>query len=101
MPMQPQSAARNRYVTFRGIDFDENMRVVLSHLRRYTDGPAKNNPLWQRFWDRLTALEAGDVEQADKLLLLHSHTYYLVELFEEHNDEAALRDLSKLETECF
>ena len=38
---------------------------------------------------------------ADTLLLLHSHTYFMVELFEDHEDEAALAALLKLEEECF
>jgi len=50
---------------------------------------------------RLQQCEAGESGTADKLLLLHSHVYYMVELFEEHDDAEALSALKKLEEECF
>lgn len=91
----------DRYVSFRGIDFECNMQAVLGHLARYMAGPAAGNPFWLRFMSRLEAAEQGATAIADKLLLLHSHVYYFVELFEEHDDAAALADLHKLERECF
>lgn len=90
-----------RYVSFRGIDFDGNMAAVMGHLRRYIDDPETSNKLWDRFKDRLAQAEAGGTPVADKLLLLHSHVYYMVELFEDHDDEEALAALRKLEEECF
>ena len=91
----------DRYLTFQGIDFDGNMKRVLAHLFRYIDEPAHANAFWDRFRARLAAAEAGDAAICDKLLLLHSHVYYMVELFEEHDDARALADLKKLEEECF
>lgn len=93
--------APDRYLTFQGIDFEGNMKVVLTHLFRYIDDPAYGNAFWDRFKARLTAAETGGATVCDKLLLLHSHVYYMVELFEEHEDEAALTDLKRLEEECF
>jgi N(2)-fixation sustaining protein CowN len=91
----------DRYVSFSGIDVEANMRAVLNHLFRYIDNPEFGNPLWERFKQRLAKAEADDIAAADRLLLLHSHTYYIAELFEEHGDEAALAALAKLEKECF
>ncbi len=91
----------DRYLTFQGIDFEGNMKTVLRHLSRYIDDPAQGNAFWDRFKARLAAAEAGSATICDKLLLLHSHVYYMVELFEEHDDEAALTDLKRLEEECF
>lgn len=91
----------DRYLTFRGIDFEGNMKVVLGHLFRYLDDPACTNAFWERFRQRLAAVESGGAAICDKLLLLHAHVYYMVELFEDHDDEAALADLKKLEEECF
>lgn len=91
----------DRYVSFSGIDFDANMRAVLGHLRRYIDDPKLTNPFWERFKLRFAKAEADDVPAADRLLLLHSHVYYIAELFEDHDDEAALTALAKLEQECF
>jgi len=90
-----------RYTSFSNIDFDGNMAVVLGHLRRYIDDPAKTNAFWERFKQRLAKAESDQVPVADKLLLMHSHVYYMVELFEDHDDEEALAALKKLEVECF
>jgi hypothetical protein len=90
-----------RYVSFATIDFEGNMQAVLDHLGRYVDDPDITNAFWQRFKQRMEQAEADKVPVADKLLLLHSHVYYMVELFEEHDDAAALAALSKLEEECF
>jgi hypothetical protein len=95
------TTAADRYVTFRGIDFDGNMAIVLGHLRRYIDDPAKGNAFWDRFKLRLAEAEAGSAAIADRLLLLHSHVYYMADLFEENDDEAALADLKRLEEQCF
>lgn len=91
----------DRYLTFQGIDFEGNMRRVLAHLYRYIDDPAHANAFWDRFKARLGAAEAGAAAICDKLLLLHSHVYYMVDLFEEQEDEIALADLKRLEEECF
>ncbi|WP_245593358.1 N(2)-fixation sustaining protein CowN [Azospirillum halopraeferens] len=89
-----------RYTSFASIDFDGNMDAVLRHLRRYIDDPATTNAFWERFKQRLAQARAGGAP-ADALLLMHSHVYYMVELFEEHEDEEALAALRKLEEECF
>jgi hypothetical protein len=97
-----ESAANpDRYISFRGIDFDGNMEVVLGHLYRHIDDPAKNNALWDRFRQRLALAESSATATTDKLLLLHSHVYYMVELFEDHDDDVAMEALKKLEEECF
>lgn len=77
------------------------MRAVLQHLMRYIDDPAHTNPFWDRFKARLAKAEADDVPVADKLLLMHAHVYYMAELFEEVEDEAAIAALARLEQECF
>lgn len=91
----------DRYVSFTNIDVDGNMQAVLRHLRRYIDDPATSNPFWDRFKQRLEDAEAEALPAADKLLLLHAHTYYMAELFEDYDDEEALQALVKLEEECF
>jgi hypothetical protein len=93
--------AADRYVSFRGIDFEANMQAVLAHLTRYTDDATFANPFWDRFKLRLAAIEAGSGAITDKLLLMHAHVYYMVELFEENDDSQALDTLRKLEEECF
>ncbi len=101
-PSKPAGAsAPDRYVSFLDIDFEGNIAAVMIHLRRYIDGPDKGNAFWDRFKQRLLHCEAGEAGVADTLLLLHSHVYYMVELFEDHGDEEALTALKKLEEECF
>jgi N(2)-fixation sustaining protein CowN len=95
------ASAPDRYVSFRDIDFEGNIAAVLGHLRRHIDDPAKGNAFWDRFKQRLAKCEGGEAGVADTLLLLHSHVYYMVELFEEHDDAEALAALKKLEEECF
>lgn len=90
-----------RYQSFVTIDFEGNMRAVLHHLQRHLDDSAVTNPFWQRFMDRLQKAEAESLPVTDKLLLMHSHVYYMLELFEDREDEAALAALRKLEEECF
>jgi hypothetical protein len=77
-------SSADRYVSFRGIDFEGNMQAVLGHLRCYSDDPAKGNAFWDRFKVRLAEAEMGAASIADNLLLMHSYTYYMVDLFEEH-----------------
>jgi len=95
------AAERDRYVTFRGIDFDGNMAAVMEHLNRYIDNPETGNAFWDRFKERLAEAGASATPRADQLLLLHSHVYYMQELFEDHDDEDALAALKVLEEECF
>ncbi|BAF90274.1 conserved hypothetical protein [Azorhizobium caulinodans ORS 571] len=101
MNLLTTTPAGDRYVTFNGIDFEGNMARVLAHLRRYIDDPRTGNAFWDRFKARLAAAESGGNAFQDKLLLLHSHVYYMGDLFEDQEDEAALADLRKLEEECF
>jgi hypothetical protein len=103
MTSSPPSAEStvDRYVSFRGIDFESNMQAVLGHLSRYIDDPSNCNAFWERFKFRLAQAEARATSAADKLLLMHSHTYYMVDLFEEHEDVEALAALKKLEEQCF
>lgn len=102
MTLSPtQLAAPDRYVTFLDIDFEGNMTRVLGHLRRHIGEGAAQNPFWVRFEHRLAAIEAGEGAITDKLLLLHSHVYYMVELFEDADDDQALIDLKILEEQCF
>lgn len=90
----------DRYITYSGIDCEGNAKVVVERVLAITADPAKSNPLWERFKVRLQ--EAGKVgaRKADELCLACSHTYYMEELFLEHDDTIGLEALSRLEDEC-
>ena len=96
-----QAAPGDRYVSFAGIDFEGNMARVLAHLTRYIKDPVWANAFWDRFSQRLEVACTSRAPVADRLLLMHSHVYYMAELFEEADDEQALADLQQLERECF
>lgn len=87
----------DRYVTFKGIDGDGNASRLVAMLRRHIDDPAKSNPFWEKFKDKLAEANGGRV--LDELLLVHSYINNISELFEEHDDHEALALLRQVETE--
>ncbi|HXP96836.1 MAG TPA: N(2)-fixation sustaining protein CowN [Telmatospirillum sp.] len=89
-----------RYVTFRGIDCAGNAAKVLLHVNAIISDPAKSNPFWDRFKDRIKAADDARNRVTDELCLLCSHTYFIEELFEEHGDQDGLRHLKRFEEEC-
>lgn len=93
-------AAPDRYVSFKGINCDDNAGRLIAAIRRHIDDPAKTNPFWERFKERLAAADAVRARTADGLCLLCAHVCYIDELFEEHDDAAGLALLRKLEDEC-
>ncbi|TBW40754.1 N(2)-fixation sustaining protein CowN [Siculibacillus lacustris] len=101
MSVPSPAAAPDRYVSFRGIDFEANMTAVLGHLRRLVAVDGVPDPFWQRFEERLAAADAGTTSIADRLLLMHSHVTYMSDLFEDRDDAEAIAALAKLERECF
>jgi N(2)-fixation sustaining protein CowN len=96
MPQKSCSAA-DRYVSFKGIDFDGNVGRVLAHLARCRTEDPDNRLI--AYLDRQRSSRQG--ARRDDLLLLHSLVNPVRDLFEARGDEAALRDLDRLERECF
>jgi hypothetical protein len=90
-------AVADRYVSFKGIDYDGNVRRVLHHLARHRAGDPANRLI--AYIDRQRGSQQG--ARRDDLLLLHSLVNPIRELFEADTDEAALSDLDRLERECF
>lgn len=92
----------DRYVTFRGIDGDGNARRLVAMLRQHIDDPAKSNPFWERFKEKLAmagSAEANGGRVLDELFLVHSYINNIRELFEEHDDLEALELLHQVEAE--
>lgn len=92
----------DRYVTFRGIDGDGNARRLVAMLRRHIDDPAKSNPFWEKFKEKLAtagSAEANGGRVLDELFLVHSYINNISELFEEYDDREALALLRQVETE--
>lgn len=92
----------DRYVTFKGIDGDGNSRRLMAMLRRHIDDPARTNPFWEKFKEKLTQAESPDAgagRRLDELFLIHSYINNLYELFEEYEDTEALALLRQIEAE--
>lgn len=92
----------DRYVTFNGIDGDGNARRLVNMLRRHIDDPAKTNPFWERFKEKLAmagSAAANNGRILDDLFLVHSYINNIRELFEEYEDYAALELLHQVEAE--
>jgi N(2)-fixation sustaining protein CowN len=87
----------DRYITFKGLDCDENARVVMDCIDKQLASPGHSN----EFWDYFNKKRAGNsVSKPDDLFLIHSNINQVRELFETWNDEESMELLIKLEEEC-
>jgi N(2)-fixation sustaining protein CowN len=94
--------ATDRYITFKGINGDANAGLVLNLLRSYIDCQEYSNAFWERFKDKLAqtnVTETSNIGRMDKLLLVHCYLNDIREFFEQHDDQAALTLLQKVEEE--
>jgi len=92
----------DRYVSFIGINGDENSRVLMGMLRRHIDDSEKTNAFWERFKEKLDSVGAPDKTSGrclDELFLIHSYINNIRELFETYGDRAALELLEQIEEE--
>jgi len=98
----PDKTKTDRYVTFRGIDGDGNAKRLMEMLRRHIDDPAKTNPFWEKFKEKLALAASPETNHGrhlDELFLVHSYINNLYELFEEYEDHEALALLRRIEIE--
>jgi len=86
----------DRYLTFKGIDFDGQANRMLERIESHTRNV--DNLFWTYFYKRRNATNGA---RCDDLLLLASFVNQIRELFEEHDDEISLAWLDQLENECF
>lgn len=91
------SDARDRYVSFVGLDCDGQAQRLFGLLRRYIDTPELSNAFWQLL-DR--KLHATSGPRHDELFLIHAHLNTLRDQLEQHGDAEALALLDQIEHEC-
>ncbi len=97
-----QERKTDRYVTFIGIEGDENSRRLIALLRRHIDDPRKSNRFWELFKGKLDLIGKPDHNGGrclDELFLIHSYINNIRELFEEYDDQPALALLEQIEIE--
>jgi len=100
--MEAKTAKPDRYVSFIGINGDENSRVLMEMLRRHIDDPEKTNPFWEKFKEKLNSVGKPDKTNGrclDELFLIHSYINNIRELFETYDDRDALELLEQIEEE--
>jgi len=93
----------DRYVSYKDIDCEGNSRHLMELLRRHIDDPAKSNPFWEKFKEKLARVGQPSVPGGschDELFLIHTYINNLYEIFEEYNDQPALELLEQIENEC-
>lgn len=92
----------DRYLTFVGIDCEGNSRKLMQMLRRHIDDPARTNPFWEKFKEKLAEVDhpVPGRRQLDELFLIHSYINNLEEIFERYDDQEALALLRQIESEC-
>lgn len=92
----------DRYVSFIGINGDENSRLLMAMLRRHIDDPEKTNLFWERFKEKLESVGVPDKNGGrclDELFLIHSYINNIREIFETYDDRDALDLLERIEEE--
>jgi len=93
----------DRYVSFKGIDFEGNTQRVVDLLQRHLDNPESDNPFYRKLSEYLDRVEKGvpvNGKHMDKLFFIHCYMNNILEVFEDAGDEEGVRMLAKVEREC-
>jgi len=92
------------YVSFKNINCFENACVVVDNLLRLLENPENQNEYWQKFVSRLPdayrTRNPEDDPSETLLYLVCSNVPYIIEFFEDVDDEEAIHALQKGEQEC-
>jgi hypothetical protein len=95
-PMSAVPASSDRYLSFKGIDFDGQACRMIERITLHTQGD--NDPFWTYFFQRRYATNGM---RYDDQLLLSSFVNQIRELLETKDDVLGLEWLDQLERECF
>lgn len=99
----PLANAPDRYVSFKGIDFEGNTQKVIDMLRPHLDNPENDNPFYGKLSEYLDRVEQGlpiNGKKMDKLFFIHCYMNNLRDIFENVGDNEGLQMLEKVEQEC-
>ncbi|MDQ7990423.1 MAG: N(2)-fixation sustaining protein CowN [Candidatus Dactylopiibacterium sp.] len=92
-----ETDARDRYVSFLGLDCNGQARRLVAMLRPYMAPDAEPNAFWQLFARKLDP-QGGP--RHDELFLIHAHINILRDQLEAADHLEALLLLDQIEQEC-
>lgn len=92
----------DRYISFKGIDCMGLASAVVQRVLTITAQAGNGNEFWDRFKTKIDAAQAEDRPPGtpDELYLVCSHTYYLYDLFEDHDDDTGEQLVRAIEDHC-
>ena len=92
------------YISFKNIDCFENACAVIDNMLRLLENPKNNNPYWEKFVPKIPKAyytrDPKDDPSEALLYLVCSNAFYIIELFEDADDDEAIHSLEKCEQEC-
>ena len=92
------------YTSFKDIDCFENACMVVDNMLRLLEEPKNNNAYWEKFVPKIPKAyytrDAKDDTKEELLYLVCSNSFYIIEMFEEADDDDAIHSLEKCEQEC-
>lgn len=92
------------YTSFKNIDCFENACSIIDHMLRLLEEPKNNNAYWEKFVPKIPkayySRNPKDDPSEALLYLVCSNSFYIIELFENAEDEDAIHALEKCEQEC-
>jgi hypothetical protein len=92
------------YKSFKDIDCFENACLVVDNMLRLLEEPKNINAYWERFIPKIPqayySRDPKDDTKEELLYLVCSNSFYIIEFFEELEDEEAIYALDKCEQEC-
>jgi hypothetical protein len=94
--MSSVPSTSDRYLSFKGIDFDGQASRMIERITLHTKGG--DDPFWAYFFQRRNATTGM---RYDDQLLLSSFVNQVRELLEARDDALGLEWLDQLENECF
>lgn len=96
--MSQAAVKTDRYITFEGLECDDQARRVLNCIRDCIESPAGSPSSWSAYFER--KLDEITRMGQDELFVVGSQVNYIRELFEHHGHREGLDLLDRIEDEC-
>ena len=96
--MSQTAVKTDRYITFEGIECDDQARRVLRYMRDCIETSREAPSSWSAYFER--KLDEITRMGQDELFVVGSQVNYIRELFEHHGHREGLDLLDRIEDEC-